>query len=324
VNELHKEIRMNWDRDKLLLELSRFSFSEAPPDSPELKKYYAFYGMDFRAAMPSLEQRIGWVRNEDHHIVLQSFRPAAPVGTVFVLHGYFDHAGLYRHLIGHLLERNYAVVMFDLPGHGLSSGSPAVIDSFDKYQSVLRLVLALCQGVMPQPWHAVGQSTGGAILIDYLVHEDAESDEFDKVVLLAPLVRPKGWFRVSLLYRVLKPFRTVVRRSFSPNSEDGQFLEFLKKKDPLQSRWLSVIWVGALKHWISDIEAATPRNRKLLVIQGMADRTVEWRHNVPIIRHLFQNVKTAYIDGGRHHLVNESADKRDRMLRLIDSELRGG
>ena len=43
-------------------------------------------------------------------------------GTVLICHGYFDYVGLYRHLIAHVLELGYAVLAYDLPGHGLSSG----------------------------------------------------------------------------------------------------------------------------------------------------------------------------------------------------------
>jgi alpha-beta hydrolase superfamily lysophospholipase len=312
---------MKWDRDKLLLELSRFSFAQQSAESDELKKYQSFYGMDFRQDIEGLEQRIGWIRNDDYHIVLQTFQPPAASATVFLFHGYFDHAGLYSHLIRHLLAQRYTVVIYDQPGHGLSSGPRAVIDSFQQYQNVLKGCLAMCEGALPKPFHAIGQSTGGAVLIDRLLNEEA--DTFDKVVLLAPLIRPRGWTQVRLLHFVLSPFKTFMKRSFSRNSDDSQFLEFLKKRDPLQSKWLSVTWVGALKKWIPGIESAPKRSRKLLVIQGRADLTVGWRTNIPEICRLFSNVKIAWIETGRHHLVNESAAKRKQVFALIDSELSG-
>lgn len=312
---------MNWDRDKLLLELSRFSFAQPSVESDELKKYQDFYGMDFRQEISGLEQRIGWIRNDDYHIVLQTFQPPASCATVFLFHGYFDHAGLYSHLIRHLLMQGYTVVIYDQPGHGLSSGPRAVIDSFQQYQNVLNSCLSMCAGALPKPFNAIGQSTGGAVLIDRLLHEETEA--FDKVVLLAPLIRPRGWTQVRLLHFVLSPFKTFMKRSFSRNSDDSQFLEFLKKRDPLQSKWLSVTWVGALKEWIPGIESAARRERKLLVIQGKADFTVGWRTNIPAICHLFSNVKIAWLETGRHHLVNESATKRKQVFTLIDSELSG-
>jgi lysophospholipase len=312
---------MNWDRDKLLLELSRFSFTEPSLESEELKKYQSFYGMDFRQDIPGLEQRIGWVRNDDYHIVLQTFQPPGSVATVFLFHGYFDHAGLYSHLIRHLLRQSYTVVIYDLPGHGLSSGPRAVIDSFQQYQKVLTTCLSMCEEVLPKPFHAIGQSTGGAVLIDRLLHEERET--FDKVVLLAPLIRPRAWLQVRLLHRLLRPFKSVMKRSFSRNSDDRQFLEFLKRGDPMQSKWLSVTWVGALNEWIPRIESAARRPRKLLVIQGKADFTVGWRTNIPAIRRLFSNVKIAWLETGRHHLVNEANIKRKQVFALIDSELSG-
>jgi alpha-beta hydrolase superfamily lysophospholipase len=86
-----------------------------------------------------------------------------------VIHGYYDHAGLYRHLIRHLIDRGLAVLAFDLPGHGLSSGAPATIESFDEYVDAFDACLLALEDHMPPPWLLLGQSTGGAIAMEWLL-----------------------------------------------------------------------------------------------------------------------------------------------------------
>jgi lysophospholipase len=140
-------------------------------------------------------------------------------------------------------------------------------------------------------------------------------------VLLSPLVRPKAWESIVRLHSAVKPFLRVWYRNFSQNSEDVKFLRFLKEHDPLQSKWLSIDWISALREWIPKIEAADSIKRKILIIQGTSDNTVDWRHNLNVLRHLFSEVKITYIEGAQHHLVNESLSKREAVFRAMLSEL---
>ena len=312
---------MTWDRDRLLMDLNKFSFRAKPAIKGEITKYYDFYGMNFGADFDGLEQRVGWLDTHDFRIVLQTFKPKHAKATVFIFHGYFDHAGIYHHLIRFLLQSGYAVVIYDMPGHGLSSGQPAAIKSFQQYQEAMSVCLDLCKGKLPQPYHCVGQSTGGAVLIDRLINEGVDNVVFDKIVLLAPLVRPKGWKSIGRMHRVIKPFFKIWHRSFSINSSDLEFVKFLKEYDPLQSKWMAVEWISALKEWVPQIEASKPSQRKLLIIQGTNDTTVAWKHNIKVIKGLFLETKIAYIEDGRHHLVNESKEKRAAVFKVLMTEL---
>jgi len=316
---------MNWDRDRLLMDLSKFSFRTKAVVKGEIAHYYDFYGMNFYREFEGLEQRVGWIEASDFRVVMQTFKPANAKATVFLFHGYFDHAGIYHHLIRFLVKNNFAVVIYDMPGHGLSSGRPASIRSFQQYQDAMSSCLQTCVNKLPKPYHCVGQSTGGAVLIDRLIHGQDNEDVFDKVVLLSPLVRPRGWESISKLHSAIKPFLKVWHRSFSQNSADVRFLQFLKEHDPLQSKWLAVDWISALKDWVPRIEGGQRLKRKVLIIQGTGDKTVDWEHNIAVLRRLLNEVKITYIEGAQHHLVNESVTKRkavfDAMLTELDASL---
>ncbi len=314
---------MTWDRDSLLMELNKFSFKSRFRIKGALAEYFEFYHSDLYRDYEELDQRIGWLETDDYRIVMQSFVPADALSTVFLFHGYFDHAGIYHHLIRFLVEHRFAVVIYDMPGHGLSSGEPTSISSFDQYQDALDACLSACEAHLPKPFHAVGQSTGGAVLIDRLMREAGQAQSFDKVVLLAPLVRPVAWGGVARLHTVVSPFLKVWHRSFSQNSTDVRFVKFLKERDPLQSKWLAVDWVGALKEWIPKMEKASGLQRKVAIVQGTDDMTVDWKHNILVLRSLFKEVKVVYIEGGRHHLVNECVTKRQQAFAAILSELNG-
>ncbi len=234
----------------------------------------------------------------------------------FIVHGYYDHSGLYGQLIEYCLKRNFSVVIFDLPGHGLSTGERASIASFAEYQSVLSDVLSIFSEVAPKPWHAIGQSTGAAILMDFLL--SGNEGVFSKTVLLAPLVRPEKWALSIVSYSVARLLLKRVRRHFAINSHDNQFLEFLKNSDPLQSRYLPFQWIGALKRWIKYFSGLPSISYVPLVIQGKQDGTVDWKYNIGVVKNKFPGVKVYYLKDGRHQLVNEIREIRESIFSAMD------
>lgn len=302
-----------WESDEVREALPPFAPGEARVLTPDLEAYCRYYGLDLWVEYPDVRYTCGVVEAGGHTVALHLYRQPeqhGTRGTVFILHGYFDHVGLYSQLIERCLGAGYDVLAWDQPGHGLSSGTPAAIGSFMEYQAVLSDVMARVRKHAAKPWYAVGQSTGGGILIDYLLsnHHDRRTSAFDTVVLLAPLVRPVGWLGARALHTVVRPFLRRWKRAFSENSANTRFLEFLREHDPLQARAVHVDWVNALRQWVPHIESARPVDFPVTVIQGEKDRTVDWRHNLRIIRNKFASVKELKLPDGRHHLVNEAQD----------------
>jgi len=213
------------------------------------------------------------------------------------------------------------VLACDLPGHGLSEGAPASIGDFAEYQAVLDGLFAEAAALdLPQPWHLLGQSTGGAILIDRLLLGEKPA-QLGQSILLAPLVRPRDWFRGKLSYHLLSPFVRQIPRRFSVNSGDPAFIDFVQRNDPLQPRVLPTAWVGALARWIPRIEAAPRSSASPLIVQGDADMTVAWQHNLKILQDKFAQPQLLMLPGGQHHLVNEREALRTRYFDFLRERL---
>ena len=312
----------DWDRHSLLERLEPFDPARARELSADMVEYCRFYGLDLWVEHPDVAYHQGYVKAAGHEVMVHYFRlpdPEPQRGTVFILHGYFDHVGLYSQLIERCLGAGFDVLAYDQPGHGLSSGTPAAIGSFLEYQGVLADVMAQVRDKIRQPWFAVGQSTGGAILIDYLLsnRHNQQTSEFQKVVLLAPLVRPMGWVKAKVLHSAMRPFIRRWRRVFAENSGNTRFLRFLRDHDPLQARAVHVDWVTALRKWVPHIESARPVDFPVTVVQGERDLTVDWQHNLRIIRNKFSSVEERRIPDGRHHLVNEAQDLQATVFNTI-------
>lgn len=325
---------MFWDRDRLLLALStkKLKLSVKPQSHAGLmyKSYVDFYGINFVAAECAREQTIQVVPSLDHDVVLQRFLPnqERDIGRqALILHGYFDHTGLYRHLVKHLLDLGISVFIFDLPGHGLSSGKRAAIKSFNQYQSCLKSVVTT-QLDLNRPTYLIGQSTGAAVIADMLSASsdsglaDTLQQSFKQLdaIFLAPLLKPVAWVKAEILHSLVRGRKAYWPRTFRDNSHDEEFLRFIKEKDPLQHQELSVEWVGALRDWLPAM-LSRPRYQGLsniTIIQGTEDETVDWRYNLNVYRKLFPLGSVVTIRGAGHHLVAESENYRDNVFAAID------
>ena len=282
----------------------------------ELAAYRKFYGFT-----SEVDHYIASLDTAQHWLTVQMLVPAHPVRTVVLCHGYYDHVGLYVYLIEHLLSKNIAVLTFDLPGHGLSSGERVTIDNFDQYVYSLNFVLESTDTQfgkwLPRPFDLVGQSLGGCVAMEYV--ESYGRGRFENVVLLAPLVRPYAWSVNRFVFQLARLFIKERPRTITNNADNAEFIK-LQHADPLQAHVLPVAWVAALVRWMQKFEEREGDPEFCpLIVQGESDRTVDWRYNVKLLESRY-SPKVLWLPEGRHHLVNESPGLRQQMFAWLDEE----
>ncbi len=273
--------------------------------------YRGFFDLD-------LKQDFFLVPHGDQRLAAQVFEPAGtPRGTAVVVHGYYDHVGLYGHLIRYLLGTGRRVLAYDQQGHGLSTGAAASIESFDHYVDAFETVLDAARDRLLEPVCAVGQSMGAAVLMRYAARPASRA--FVGTALLAPLVRPTNWRANRFVYMVAKHLVGSVGRGWVNNTENPEFIELLRK-DPLQCRRLPVQWVTAMVEWMHRFETSEPSSLRPLVVQGGRDMTVDGAYNIPVLQRIY-DMELLEIPEARHHLVNETEEIRQQMWRFFDAHL---
>lgn len=319
-----KQVFSSEDAIRLRNSLPAMDFRNLQPSSKLQQSYCDYYGLNFGDSQHTVSHHIGTLTGGEFQLVCQYYQLPIEVqrGTIFMLHGYFDHVGLYGHLISHCLLSGYSVVTFDLPGHGLSSGVQASISSFGQYSAALLDCMELARAEVNFPWILIGQSTGAAVIVDALLeHQLAARFDIDKYILLAPLLRPRGWFRSNMLFQATRWFLHSTPRKFSKNSHDEEFLKFLQYNDALQSRILQKDWVIAMIDFQRRFARSRAGKQALHIIQGSADGTVDWQFNIKQIVAKFPTSKTYMVSDAGHHLVNESKPFRERVFSIIDEIL---
>lgn len=320
-----------WDRDRLLMNLSEGW--QTLSDSARLDffalygAYARFYKIDFASSSKVATQSIRFVKSARFNMVVQRFVPPEPKAFALICHGYFDHAGLYGSLIEALLDKGVEVIVFDLPGHGLSSGDRAAISCFSDYQHAFNdVVLEICKEFSHwgEGFSLIGQSTGAAIIADSLLQEEHKflnEVKLKHAVLLAPLLRPKAWSKAELMHSLIKNYKKYWPRSFRANTHSTSFSEFIKQHDPMQCTSLSVDWIGALRKWLPEILSRPASFIPISIVQGTDDETVDWEFNLQNYRRLFPNARVTLIEDAKHQLANESEPYQAKVFAAVFAAL---
>jgi len=289
------------------LDTNPLSVSAKNAFAPLLENYIDFYNVNFlnhNNAQNNIasEHTIWQSQINGYRIIEQCWQPTKHNGdTIFIVHGYFEHSALYSKIIFWCLSKGYKVHLFDLPGHGLSSGQPAHIESFTHYSDILTAIIE--RENYPR-YSLIGQSTGGAIVIDSLLSNTHIIPQ--KTVLLSPLVRSLYWQKIRWYFYAARPFLPSIKRSFSASSHDERFTEFLKHHDPLQAKRLPFSWLGAMDKWITEIQNHSQDIKSnCWLIQGTGDNTVDYKYNIPAIKRCLPNINVELIPNAGHNLINE-------------------
>jgi alpha-beta hydrolase superfamily lysophospholipase len=271
--------------------------------TPAVADYFDFYDL----SPPGAEHWFGTMASEGETVAAHFFLPRNPVGTLFLVHGFLDHTAFFSKLIHEGVARNYAVVSWDLPGHGLTSGVRTETGDFALCAAQLERILERVKDRAPRPFHLIAHSTGGSIAMEYL--HNAGTRHFDRIVLLAPLVRHAHWSWGKFGYSISNPFTGHIGRKAKINTSDPAHVEFALK-DPLRIETISYEYLEDLYEWEERAREYPEWEGPVLIIQGDRDDVVDWKYNLEFLRKKLPDAETRIIPGARHQLANESDEYR--------------
>lgn len=284
--------------------------------SPAVADYFNFYNLN----PAGVQHWFGTVPSQGEILAVHFFLPQNPGGTIFLVHGFLDHTGTLSQLIHEGVARNHAVVCWDLPGHGLTTGERTETGDFALCAVQLEEILERVKDRLPRPLHLIAHSTGASISIEYLYH--AKINQFDRIVLLAPLVRHAHWGWGKLGYFVSSPFTRHIGRKEKINSSDPAYIDFARK-DPLGIETISYEYLEDLYEWEERAREYPEWEGPALIVQGDLDHVVDWEYNLEFLRKKLPDAETRIIHGARHQLANESDEYRMQVFDLAFGWLSG-
>ena len=275
------------------------------------RAFLEFYGFDLTAGSGPVSYHQGLIEVLGTRLRVQVFQSERARGTIFAVHGYFDHAGSLGHLVNRALSEEYDVVVYDLPGHGHSAGSRGATGGMRLNAVILEEIAARLRKHLVGPCHVIGFSTGGSIVLAH--HHHFPDHGFSKAVVLAPLLRHASWHWGRLGYWLVSPFMDRIRQREQENSNDTRYLQFVRN-DPLRGRFVAFSFLDDLYRWVPGFTENPQLAGELLVLQGAEDEIVDWRYNLPMLRRSIGENSVHLIAGGKHQLLNETPHIRNEAL----------
>lgn len=110
-----------------------------------------------------------WTSPDGLTMASRQWAPAGtPKATVALVHGLGEHIGRYEHVGAAFAEHGYALLGFDLRGHGRSGGPRGHTPTYEALMGDITAFLAQVQARLPGlPRFLYGHSLGGNFVINY-------------------------------------------------------------------------------------------------------------------------------------------------------------
>ncbi|MFN3741580.1 MAG: lysophospholipase [Anaerolineales bacterium] len=117
-----------------------------------------------------------WQSDDGLALLGRGWEPqAAPKAVIGLVHGLGEHGGRYAHLAEVLTAAGYAVLTFDLRGHGRSAGPRGHMPSLEAFmRDIDRLLLQAEIRYPAKPRFLYGHSLGGILVLNYVLRRKPE------------------------------------------------------------------------------------------------------------------------------------------------------
>ena len=122
------------------------------------------------------QKEMKWVSYDGLPLFAQRWEPDGDIkGVICLVHGLGEHSGRYVHWADRFNNAGYAVVSFDLRGHGRSGGQRGDTPSFDHFADDISILLEKTKEMYPAiPAFIYGHSLGGMLVLFYLIQRQPD------------------------------------------------------------------------------------------------------------------------------------------------------
>ncbi len=251
-----------------------------------------------------------------------SHQPDGPSRAVlFVVHGLGEHSGRYAELISNFTDHGIAVFIFDLRGHGLSTGKRGHAASIDQFVEDAGYALMQCRNeFLDHPIFMFGHSMGGQIVATFLSRN--KSKEISGAIISSAwfqLVKPAPSWILSLVRGIKALFPSLtVPNGLNPDSVSSVTQEVeAYKNDPLVHNRVSVALVHSLYHnGLLLLKNTQHTAMKMLVCHGEKDEITSMKGSQEYTRLLGERATFLMWPGARHE-PHHDHDKQNVLNKYV-------
>ena len=272
-------------------------------------------------------------------LYFQGWEPEdSPVAVVCLVHGLGEHSGRYAHVAAALNEAGYALLGFDLRGHGKSGGARGHSPTCDAMLDDVDQLLAEAAARYPErPRFLYGHSLGGGLVLWHALQCCSPAGgqsprDVAGVIATGPTLRtatrPPGW-KVAVgkvTYSLLPAMSMSNGLDRSALSRDPQVVEQYNSDPLVHDRVSARLGMDILRNGEASLARATEFPVPLLLMHGAADRITSPGASQEFARSLDGKCTLKVWDGLYHEIHNEPEKQEvlETMIRWMDGRRSGG
>lgn len=270
-----------------------------------------------------------WQNKDGLNFYIQGWEPEKkPKAVIALVHGFGEHTGRYAHVGDPFNKAGYALIGFDLRGHGKSGGARGHTPSYDALMDDIADFMALIKKRYPAiPRFLYGHSMGGNQVLNFCLRYKP-----DVVGVIATGPWLKLAFDPPALQVTLAKTMGHIAPSFTQNSPlDTSALSHDQKvvdaynTDPLVHSKISArLFVGIYESGLWALEHADEFSVPLLLMHGTADRITSCAASAEFAKRAGKIVTWHAWEGLYHEIHNESekAEVLNYMIHWMDGHLK--
>ncbi len=248
----------------------------------------------------------------------------APRAVVCLVHGLGEHAGRYRHVATRFAEAGYALLAFDMRGHGHSEGLRGHTPSYSLMMADIAGYLACATDRFPHcPRVLYGHSFGGNLALNLMLRYHPEvAGALVTSPLLHPAFTPPAWKRMLLATASGLLPRLPLASGVEPGglSQDPEVVHRYRA-DPLVHDRVSLrLGAALLKSGTYALKHAARLQRPVLLMHGEADPITSAAASKLFADRAGSTCRLRLWPGMLHELHNETA--RDLIISCLVEGLR--
>jgi alpha-beta hydrolase superfamily lysophospholipase len=252
-----------------------------------------------------------WKTKDGLEMFARTWEPVkSPKAVVCLVHGLGEHIGRYDHVGAALTEAGFAMLGFDLRGHGRSEGSRGYSPGYQALMDDINDFIKLAKDKFPgKPVFLYGHSLGGNQVINFTLRR---KPEIQGVIATGP------WLELAFKPPSAQVFLARVMAGIYPgfsqsNGLDTSALSRVSSveqayiNDPLVHNKISAkLFLETYESGLWALDHASEFPLPLLLMHGTADRICSVEGSRKFAQANPEKVKEVFLDGWFHEIHNEA------------------
>jgi acylglycerol lipase len=270
-----------------------------------------------------------WQNKEGLNFYVQGWEPKQkPKAVIALIHGFGEHTDRYAHVGKAFNKAGYALIGFDLRGHGKSGGARGHVPSYKAVMDDIADFMALVEKRYPGlPHFLYGHSMGGNLVLNYCLRRKPN---------VAGVIATGTWLKLAFDPPALQVMLGKTMNKIAPGftqssnwetaalSRDPKVVDVYNNDPLVHDRISARLFVGIYESGLWALDHADEFSVPLLLMHGTADRITSFAASAEFAKRAGKMVTWHPWDGFYHEIHNEpeKAEVLKTMIGWLDTQLK--